>query len=318
MPAGVDIVQLCSDDCYDSDSGQCGDSGPSQTRKRFGKYGRQLQNVCVIGTDCSDCGPQSYAVFTTLADAVDVFSNDDGVFEGSLFVHNTTLTSLEGMQSVKSITGNFIIRYNHELTSIAALSNLESIGGSLLFGYNALASLDGLESLSGVGDSFDIFTEFNTYRNWDIAVPSIRVPSLASIGGSLYTWTNATVVDFPRLTDVGSRILHGGSLHTVLYPLLRRAGGFILQNPFAGNIAELDLSSLEYVGPLGMGFEINFVASPSLSGSFDRLELVDGGIVIGGGCTFYPTVSLLFLTFFFFFCSVPYTYDTEKSNGIAD
>lgn len=131
-----------------------------------------------IGTHCSDCGPQEYASFSSLADAVGSLTNTDGVFEGSLFIEGTTLASLDGMQPVRHIAGAFNVRFNDDLVDISALASLESVGDHFFIQYNnALPSLDGLESLSFIGENFLVWN--------NSALETVRLDSLNETAGAL-------------------------------------------------------------------------------------------------------------------------------------
>ncbi len=44
---GVDLVGLCSDECDYADDGECDDGGSNSS-----------QSLCLLGTDCIDCGPR--------------------------------------------------------------------------------------------------------------------------------------------------------------------------------------------------------------------------------------------------------------------
>ena len=280
----VDVVELCSDQCaYSNSDDLCEDSGPNS-----------LYNTCFLGTDCSDCGPQTYAMFPTLADAVSTFSNEGGVFEGYLFIYNTTLTSLEGMESVTGITGNFIVRNNRELSSIAALSNLTFVDGTLYFSDNALESTDGLESLTSVGYYFDLLQENNLL--------TMNIPSLVSVGAQLTLADNpnVTVTDFPRLTEVGTFEFNGfTNVERVLFPSLTRTETFFFSF-FGKNPSEVDLGSLEYIdGDLYIN-DNSFVTS--LDDLFDSLQIVNGSVYIFrngavyGGSTTHRTKHQRFIT----------------------
>jgi hypothetical protein len=64
---------------------------------------------------------------------------------------NPDLKSLDGLESLKSISHNLYIRENQSLKDISALSGLTKLGGSIVFQSNPqLESLKGLESLETV------------------------------------------------------------------------------------------------------------------------------------------------------------------------
>ena len=278
MPSGGwDMVELCSNTCKYSNDTFCDDSGPNAD-----------DNACPLGTDCADCGPSYYAAFPTLADAVESFTDADGIFDGSLYVENTTLTSLEAMESVVGITGKLIVRDNPDLTSIASLSDLDFVGNTTLFVSNALSSLDGLESLTRVGGNIDFYDEQ--------FLSTIHVPSLETVGGTVYVSSNANVtsIEFPVLVSTGELIVEDMPVSRVSFPALSGVGVDPLYDAsalflvgFEGN-PEIDFSMLEIVnGPM---FIIANDGLRSLDGfnklvyvnSFIRIERNDALESIGG------------------------------------
>ena len=279
MPSGGwDMVELCSNTCKYSNDTFCDDSGPNAD-----------DNACPLGTDCADCGPSYYAAFPTLADAVESFTDADGIFDGSLYVENTTLTSLEAMESVVGITGKLIVRDNPDLTSIASLSDLDFVGNTTYFVSNALSSLDGLESLTRVGGRIDFYDEQ--------FLSTIHVPSLETVGGTVYVSSNAivTLVEFPVLVSTGGVVVQSMNMASrVSFPALSGVGVDPLYDAsalflvgFEGN-PEIDFSMLEIVnGPM---FIIANDGLRSLDGfnklvyvnSFIRIERNDALESIGG------------------------------------
>ena len=196
--AGYDLVELCSDTCIDvkssSNAAECEDGGPYNGTTFPG-------TDCRLGTDCTACGPGVYATFSTLEEAVRSFTSADGVFEGSLFIEDTALTSLDGMQAVERVNGTLGIRYNALLEDISALQSLEIVDGALYVENNLLSStLDGLGSLTYVGASFKV--ENNS------ALEIIDNMSLSRVGAKLvvYSHTALESIDFDALTSVGGDI----------------------------------------------------------------------------------------------------------------
>jgi len=69
--------------------------------------------------------------------------------EGDLYIQNTTLTTLEGLNNLTFIKGDLIIQNNDALTTLEELKNLTSIEGDLIIQNNdALTTLEGLNNLT--------------------------------------------------------------------------------------------------------------------------------------------------------------------------
>ena len=76
---------------------------------------------------------------------------------GRLFIENTALPSLDGLENLNSIGGDLVLTSNTKLTSIADLKSVTSIGGTLTIkNSERLTSLDGLEGLVSVVEDVDI------------------------------------------------------------------------------------------------------------------------------------------------------------------
>lgn len=62
------------------------------------------------------------------------------------------LTSLDGLQNLSSIGGEFRLVNNHSLVNIDALSNLSTVGSLEIENCNAISNLNGLSSLTNIDD----------------------------------------------------------------------------------------------------------------------------------------------------------------------
>lgn len=68
---------------------------------------------------------------------------------------NTSLVSIEGLNSLQKVGGNLWIRRNQLLESVEPLQSLTEVGGNMYFYENdAITSLEGFNSLVEVGDMF--------------------------------------------------------------------------------------------------------------------------------------------------------------------
>ncbi|WP_158267666.1 T9SS type A sorting domain-containing protein [Adhaeribacter arboris] len=72
---------------------------------------------------------------------------------GSLYIGNTALSSLTGLENLTTIEKDLIIRYHEQLEDLKGLKNLVSVGGRLELNANThLTTLAGLENLSSLGE----------------------------------------------------------------------------------------------------------------------------------------------------------------------
>src|SRR5690606_21363851 len=70
------------------------------------------------------------------------------IINGSLFIEDTDISDLSGLNNIETITGDVYITDNQQLTSLNGLTSLETIGGMLYIGFNFnMQDLDGLSSL---------------------------------------------------------------------------------------------------------------------------------------------------------------------------
>ncbi len=74
------------------------------------------------------------------------------VITGYLFIQDTLLNDLDGLQKLTELGSHLRIQNNSSLTQVDGLENLASVGGWLEIDSNdVLADLDGLTSIEAVG-----------------------------------------------------------------------------------------------------------------------------------------------------------------------
>jgi hypothetical protein len=104
---------------------------------------------------------------------------------GALWVHDTSLTHLDGLSNLTSVLGGLTIHSNEALTNPDGLSRLASVGGGLFIGgtlaqgNGALTNLDGLASLTSVGGDLTI-----NYNNVLCQSSVDALVAACTIGGS--------------------------------------------------------------------------------------------------------------------------------------
>jgi hypothetical protein len=131
----------------------------------FGEYNfRSQANVDSFPSYYSNCNNLAGNVWI---DGDDIINLDSlygiDTIEGRLFIcGNNNLSSLNGLNNLKTILGELIIGYselggNPGLTNMMGLNNLTSVSGGITIMLNSgLLNLSGLDSLSSVGEEFQI------------------------------------------------------------------------------------------------------------------------------------------------------------------
>jgi hypothetical protein len=110
---------------------------------------------------------------------------------GRLYIENTTLTNLEGLECLNYVVGGLFIRYNDSLINLTGLENLESIGGGdselMISDNDSLINLTGLENLESSG--------YLSFRGNDSLINLTGLENLESIGYLI-------ISDNPSLTSL--------------------------------------------------------------------------------------------------------------------
>lgn len=189
----------------------------------------EIENSCGVG-NCINAEEDICTSTITLdtQEGVDNFEENYGcsVIEGSLFIlkrninSSTYINNLNGLVSIKEITGNLYITFNEELDHLNGLSNLTSVGGDLIIRDNDLIqNLSGLEALQNIGrnlliydnkklSSFDGITSLtNIGRSFEISDnPNLSdlsgLETLQDIGNNLSVYDNVKLSSFDGITSL--------------------------------------------------------------------------------------------------------------------
>lgn len=205
--------------------------------------------------------------------------------EGNLIIQENlsagTITNLDGLSNITSVSGNLALYSNSYLTNLHGLHNITSVGGQLIiYEGHGLTDLNGLDNLVSVGAYLNISVCPNlinlggagnlasvyglSISNCDNLVDLSGMENLTSLGGLILTENDALVSlnGLPGLDTLAS-ILN------------------ISQNPFL-----TDLTALEGLRVVGGDVTIEYSNSLSNLAGFDSL------IHIGGNLSFYFDPSL--------------------------
>ncbi|MFZ4462487.1 MAG: hypothetical protein ACOYN5_01470, partial [Bacteroidales bacterium] len=199
------------------------------------------------------CLPQGIT-FSTQADVDNFHINYPNCTQigGSVYIVNTSISNLNGLNVLTSIGGLLQIWYNMHLISLSGLDNVTQIGGALIIQYNfALTNLSGLKGLTQIGGDF-------TYFSNGLITNLSGLDKLTYVGGTL------------KITDCCLSSLTGlGKLDHI--------GGYLwLEN----NYALTNLSGLDSLNSIGNYLWIhNNYALTSLTG-LDKLNSIGGGLTI--------------------------------------
>ena len=195
---------------------------------------------------------------------------------GSLRLECSTLTTLDGLYGLKTITDSLIIK-DGDMTSFEGLRNLGTIGGdfevnaksSYSSSLKSLASFEGLESLETIGGNFRVIAE--SYSSLNSLSSFKGLSGLKSIGG-----------DF-EVNAKSSSSLNSLASFEGLESLETIGGNFKV---IAGSYSSLEslssFKSLSGLKSIGGDFEVNAKSYSSLKSlaSFEGLESLTN---IGGG-----------------------------------
>ena len=170
----------------------------------------------------------------------------------------SALTSLEGLNALTSIGNNFAIQNNAALSSISALSNLSSIGWGLQISNNAsLTSLVGLESITtlpfGLGILYNPITSLNglngltSTKTFEVS-HSPELTSLYGLEALNYVEQDIRISNNPKLASIsglsGLTTIDRG-LYISNLPLLTSLNGLENLTTLLDRIVILDNPSLQ-------------------------------------------------------------------------
>ncbi len=161
-----------------------------------------------------------------------------------------SLTSLNGLNNLVSIGGDFRITGKTALTNLTGLENLVSVGGTFeIEETNSLRSLNGLENLKSVGGYFFIR---NCYLN-----SLTGLENLTNIGESVFIYSNNLLSSLSALENLSSI---GKVIHISSNPMLTSLEG--LENIEAASITELSLYNNQTLSSCNVQNICNYLVSP--------------------------------------------------------
>ena len=194
---------------------------------------------------------------------------------GSLRLECSTLTTLDGLYGLKTITDSLIIK-DGNMTSFEGLRNLETIGGNFRViakssnsSLRSLSSFKGLSSLKSIGGDFEVNAKSFSYSSSLDALASFEgLESLETIGG------NFKVIGFSLESLSSFKGLSG----------LKSIGGDFE----VGNLNSLEsFEGLSGLKSIGGDFEVGNLNSLESFEGLESLETIGGNFkVIGPSLNF--------------------------------
>jgi len=162
---------------------------------------KKLTTICFIGLSlvlCVGCKPYFGDIEIYSNADIETFSEVGytHVF-GSVYIEETTLTSLEGMESLKWVTRDLVIQFNDSLTSLAGLENVTSVGGLGIGDNNSLTSITGLENITSVGGVLGI-VDNNSLTSLT------GLDNITSVGKYLVIWDNNSLTSLSGLESLNN------------------------------------------------------------------------------------------------------------------
>lgn len=196
---------------------------------------------------------------------------------GKLFAF-TPVSSLDGMQQIKSIGGDLgLCCTNWSFKDLKGLENLESVGG-----YVHISSMHGLKNLAELSKLKTIGTELKIFNN-DILENLDGLENLESVGGYLDIQWNQRLVDVKslnKLSSIGSNIEIDGN------DILEEISGFLNTNHIKNSITISDnpllqdLQFLENIDSIGNYLSIRNNSSLTDLKGLENLKKVGESITI--------------------------------------
>jgi hypothetical protein len=249
-----------------------------------------------------------------IEDKTDIsFLNGFTSIAGNLYICNTQLLSLIGLENLTSVGGELVIEGNLLLKSLTGLENLTSIGGGLVIGgrggYNkgnfSLKNLTGLDNLKSIGGGL-VIGGSHTLNNGNFNLTSLRgLENLTSIGGYLCISSNDALTSLSGLGKLksisGLLRIDGNDALTSLTGLdnLTSIGGSLSIGGYwdgAENPALTSLKGLESLTSIGGDLWIWYSDALTNLSALENLKSVNGDLNIWGNAALTSLSGLKNLT----------------------
>ena len=195
---------------------------------------------------------------------------------GSLRLECSTLTTLDGLYGLKTITDSLIIK-DGDMTSFEGLRNLGTIGGNFkviaessysyyyYYYLNSLSSFKGLSGLKSIGGDFEVNAKSSSSSSLKSLASFEGLESLETIGGNF------------RVIAESSSSLNSLSSFKGLSGLKSIGGDFEVNAKYSSSLNSLaSFEGLESLETIGGNFEVNAKSSSYSSSSLKSLASFEG------------------------------------------
>jgi hypothetical protein len=302
-----------TDSAAGGDSGEAGSAGGCNDEACECSLGER-GCPCRASADCADglachpalgcasvcVGPNEGFVIEDARALAELIERQCDAIEGSLWLVAPDIEDVTGLDSLKVVSADLVIRGAERLANLQGLAGVEALGGSLVVqGNAALRDLSGFEGLRSIGRASDVgsvvitengaLTSIAALAVADISRLSVTVannPELARLAGlsGARSLSNVVIVDNESLeslnglagvTDLESlTVANNAAVPDVNLPALERAGAFTL----TGNtrLAQLRMPALSR-----LEMALTVAANPVLESiEMTALESVAGSVTI--------------------------------------
>lgn len=128
---------------------------------------------------------------------------------GNLSIENTSLTNLQGLNNLTRIEGTLNIKSNLNLSSFSGLENLNSIQNLYVHSNNSLINFQGLNNLKTItADSYSITIGYNSKLN-----SLSGLEKLSQVGGSIQIFSNSMLTNFCSLKPLFTNGTYNGFIY---------------------------------------------------------------------------------------------------------
>lgn len=211
----------------------------------------EVANSCTINLPCLPYGNYYFYCQDDIDNFQINYPNCTQI-EGDVSIKGNSITNLNGLINIKSISGNLTIYNNDSLINLSGLDSLSSIGQTLFIYYNPiLTNLVGINGLISIGDQFHLFSNY--------ALTSLTgVNALTSVGGSLIIDKEPSMT---ALSDLINLTSIGGDLFITDNEVLTSLSG--LDNIDAGSIIWLAIYGNSSLSTCEVQSVCDYLANPN-------------------------------------------------------
>lgn len=194
---------------------------------------------------------------------------------GDLSIVNTYLQSLNGLDNLKKVGGNFYIQQgNNFIENFNGLSSLDTIGGDISYFGSGVITFEGLENLKHIGGNLDV--------NYNSRIENFMgLNGLTTIGGRFNSYQNSDLISLEgleNLSSIGGDLFFMETLFTNLDPL--QSLNFVGSDIRIKSIYNLtSIEGLAGITHVHGDLEIALKNIPNLSG-LENITAVDSSLVI--------------------------------------